>query len=56
LYIGVQADPTLSFNQYQIAYRLSRRTISLGTVDQSVVGSVDEDGLYQVKYRLKLRY
>jgi hypothetical protein len=56
LYIGVQADPTLSFNQYQIAYRLSRRTIPLGTVDQSVVGSVDEDGLYQVKYRLKLRY
>ncbi|UCD38264.1 MAG: translocation/assembly module TamB domain-containing protein, partial [Fidelibacterota bacterium] len=56
LYVGVQADPTLSFNQYQIAYRLSRMVTPLGFVDQSVVGSVDEKGLYQIKYRLKLRY
>lgn len=48
LYVGVQADPTLSFNQYQIAYRLNR--------NMSVVGSVDENGLYQINYRLKLRY
>ncbi|UCD38635.1 MAG: translocation/assembly module TamB domain-containing protein, partial [Fidelibacterota bacterium] len=48
LYVGVQADPTLSFNQYQIAYRLNRNI--------SLVGSVDENGLYQAKFRLKIRY
>jgi hypothetical protein len=48
LYVGVQADPTLSFNQYQIAYRLNRNI--------SLVGSVDEQGLYQAKFRLKIRY
>ncbi|MFB0516768.1 MAG: translocation/assembly module TamB domain-containing protein, partial [Candidatus Neomarinimicrobiota bacterium] len=48
LYVGMQADPTMSFNQYQIAYRLSR--------NMSLVGSVDHNGLYQINYRLKLRY
>ncbi len=48
LYVGLQADPTLSFNQYQIAYRLNRNL--------SVVGSIDENGLYQGGLRLKIRY
>lgn len=48
LYVGLRADPTLSFNQYQIAYRLNRNL--------SVVGSVDQDGLYQGALRFKLRY
>ncbi len=48
VYVGVRADPTLSFNQYEVAFRISR--------NMSLVGSVDENGLYQIKYRLKLRY
>ena len=49
LYVGVQADPTQSFDQYgyQVTYRLNR--------NMSLVGSVDENGL-QIKYRLKFRY
>ena len=48
VYVGVRADPTLSFNQYEVALRISR--------NMSLVGSVDENGLYEIKYRLKLRY
>ncbi|MBA7600368.1 MAG: hypothetical protein GH143_05495 [Calditrichaeota bacterium] len=48
VYVGVRADPTLSYNQYQIAYRLNR--------NMSLVVSVDEKSLIQVKYRLKFRY
>ena len=50
LYVGIQADPTLSFNQYQyrVAYRLNR--------SMSLEGSVDPNGLYQVNYRVKYRY
>ncbi len=50
LYVGIQADPTLSFNQYQyrVAYRLNR--------NMSLEGSLDPNGLYQVNYRIKYRY
>lgn len=48
VYVGVRADPTLSFNQYQVAFRINR--------NMSLVYSLDEHGLSQVKYRLKLRY
>ena len=50
LYVGIQADPTLSFNQYQyrVAYRLNRT--------MSLEGSLDPNGLYQINYRIKYRY
>jgi hypothetical protein len=50
VYVGVRADPTQSFDQYgyQVAYRLNR--------NMSLVGSVDEKGLWQIKYRYKFRY
>ncbi len=48
VYMGLRADPTLSYTQAQIAFRINR--------NMSLVGSVDENGLYQIKYRLRFRY
>ncbi|UCH62190.1 MAG: translocation/assembly module TamB domain-containing protein [Fidelibacterota bacterium] len=48
VYMGLRADPTLSYTQAQIAFRINR--------NMSLVGSVDEKGLVQIKYRLKFRY
>lgn len=47
LYIGMQADPTMTFNQYKVVYRLNR--------NMSLEGGV-EDGLYKVGYRIRYRY
>ncbi|MCH7520399.1 MAG: translocation/assembly module TamB domain-containing protein [Candidatus Marinimicrobia bacterium] len=47
-YVGMQADPTMNFSQYRVAYRLNR--------NMTLEGSVDPNGLYQVNYRIKYRY
>ena len=47
-YVGMQADPTMTFSQYRVAYRLNR--------NMTLEGSVDPNGLYQVNYRIKYRY
>jgi autotransporter translocation and assembly factor TamB len=49
LYVGLQADPSLNFDQYgyQVAYRLGRNMYLEGSLSP---------GLYRVNYRVKYRY
>ncbi|MCH7576081.1 MAG: translocation/assembly module TamB domain-containing protein [Candidatus Marinimicrobia bacterium] len=51
LYVGIGADPTLSFDQYQyrIAYRLNRNMSLEGSIDPAT-------GLTQANFRIKYRY